>query len=129
MNTFLLLAATVFLPLSISHHATIQLDAVVAALSIGDAKAVGTYFDNTVELVLPSVDDILPKAQAEKKLALFFKENPANSFTRVHGGTSTGEDGAYVIGTLSTTNGSFRVYIYGRGAETPSVQELRIEPN
>lgn len=106
-----------------------QLDAVVEALSKGDAVAIGSFFDNTVELVLPGVDDILPKAQARQKLATFFKAHPAQAFARVHEGTSTGEDGAYVIGTLTTESGTFRVYVYGRGPGTPLVQELRIEPN
>lgn len=128
MNTILLIAFSFLMPLSVAEQPT-QLDVVVAALSKGDAKAVSSFFDHTVELVLPRVDDILPKAEAEKKLASFFEANPTKSFARVHGGTSTGEDGAYVIGTLTTENGAFRVYMYGRGSGTPTVQELRIEPS
>ncbi len=126
MNTFLLLACTLILPLDLAERPN-QLEDVVAALSIGDAHAVSGFFDNTVELVLPGVDDILPKAEAKKALEAFFVSNQAKSFERVHGGTSTGADGAYVIGTLSTANGNFRVYLYGRGVGTPMVQELRIE--
>ena len=128
MNTFFLLACTLFLPFSVAEQPA-KLDAVVAALSKGDAKSVSSFFDNTVELVLPGVDDILPKRAAERQLIAFFEANPAKAFARVHGGTSTGEDGAYVIGTLTTETGSFRVYLYGRGADTPIVQELRIEPS
>ncbi|MFK8058166.1 MAG: DUF4783 domain-containing protein [Saprospiraceae bacterium] len=126
MNTFLLIACTFLFPFT-AVDKPVQLDAVVSALSKGDAKAVGVFFDQTVELVLPGVDDILPKADAEEKLAAFFLANPAQSFTRVHGGTSTGEDGSYVIGTLKTETRAYRVYIYARGTGTPTVQELRIE--
>ncbi len=107
---------------------TAQLDAVVQAISQGDAAAVGSYFDATVELVLPGVEDILPKAKAQTQLANFFEAHPAKSFARVHGGTSTGEQGAYVIGTLTTSTGKWRVYVYGKGEGSPTVQELRIEP-
>ena len=126
MNTLLLLACTLLVPFNAVERPN-QLDDVVAALSIGDAHTVSTFFDNTVELVLPGVDDILPKAKAKKKLEAFFVTNRAKSFVRVHGGTSTGEDGAYIIGTLTTDAGNFRVYIYGRGVGTPIVMELRIE--
>lgn len=128
MNTFLLLACTLFIPISAADQPA-QLDAVIAALSKGDAIAVSAFFDNTVEMVLPGVDDILPKAEARKNLVAFFEAHPVKSFARVHGGTSTGEDGAYVIGTLTTENATFRVYVYGRGSSTPIVQELRIETN
>lgn len=105
----------------------VQLDAVIAALSSGDAQAVGTYFDKTVELVLPGVEDIVTKEKATAQLATFFTAHKPKSFTRVHGGTSTGEEGAYVIGTLFTESGKFRVYLYGKGSVTPIIQELRIE--
>lgn len=126
MNTLLLFACTLLVPLSTVERPS-QFDEVVSALSIGDAQTVSTYFDNTVELVLPEVDDILPKAAAKKKLEAFFEVNKANSFARVHGGSSTGEEGAYIIGTLTTETGNFRVYMYGRGGASPIVQELRIE--
>jgi len=128
MNALLLITCAFLLPIAEIDEST-QLDAVVAALSKGDAKAVGSFFDQTVELVLPQVDDILPKAAAEKKLAAFFTAHSIKSFARVHGGTSSGEDGAYVIGTLTCEKASFRVYIYARGAGSPIVQELRIEPS
>ncbi len=126
MNTILVLACTLLVPLNAVERPS-QFDDVVAALSVGDAEVVSTFFDNTVELVLPGVDDILPKTEATKKLQAFFEVNKAKSFARVHGGTSTGEDGAYIIGTLTTETGNFRVYMYGRGGGTPIVQELRIE--
>jgi len=103
------------------------LDAVVSALAEGDAEGAGLYFDSTVELVLPGVEDILTRKAATQQLKNFFAANPTESFARVHGGTSNGEAGAYVIGTLTTTTGRYRVYVYGKGAAQPIVQELRIE--
>jgi len=104
-----------------------QLDAVVVALSQGDAVGVGRHFDQTVELVLPGVEDIFTKDKAQVELERFFSSNQAQNFARVHGGTSSGEKGTYVIGTLTTDTGSYRVYVYGRGDAAPTVQELRIE--
>lgn len=110
------------------NQADVQLDRVGTALGKGDAAGAGAFFDATVELVLPGVEDILTKGEARTKLKQFFEQNEAKGFVRVHGGTSSGEEGAYVIGTLTTVRGTYRVFIYGRGLETPIVQELRIEP-
>lgn len=105
-----------------------QLDVVTAALRSGDAEAVASYFDATVELVLPGVDNILPRETARARLAAFLAAHPPRGYARVHGGTSSGEDGAYVIGTLRCEgDAAYRVYVYGRVGERPVVQELRIE--
>lgn len=111
----------------LEHEAYLQFEAVTAALAKGDAEAVSRHFDQTVELALPGLEDIFPKASAAAKLKGFFNLNPASGFTRVHGGTSRGEVGAYVIGTLNCSTGKFRVYLYGRGDGQILVQELRIE--
>lgn len=106
-----------------------QLERVTAALGAGDADAAAEHFDRTVEVVLPGgVEDILAREAAAAALAAFFARHPPRSFARVHGGTSAGRDGSYVIGTLATAGGrSFRVYVYGSGAGAVKVQELRIE--
>ena len=127
MNTLLALALSIAIVSPAVSPADLQMDAVVTALSQGNAAAVGSHFDKTVELVLPGVEDILPKASAEAKLKAFFGSHAAKSFARVHGGTSNGANGTYVIGTLTCADGDYRVYIYGRGPNSSTIQELRIE--
>ncbi len=104
-----------------------QFDAVTAAIGRGDVEALGGFLDNTVELALPGIDDIFTKAQAKAKLKGFFALHPPKTFTRVHGGTSKGDVGAYVIGSLVSGDEKYRVYVYGIGDATPKIQELRIE--
>lgn len=106
-----------------------QLESVTRALGAGDAESAAKHFDLTVEVVLPGgVEDILTRDAAARELAQFFERHPPKSFAQVHGGTSAGRDGAYVIGTLTTRRGgSFRVYVYASGASGVAVQELRIE--
>ena len=104
-----------------------QFDAVTAAIGRGDVDALAAYLDSTVELALPGVDDIFTRAQAAAKLKAFFALHPPKSFTRVHGGTSKGDVGAYVIGSLVSAGDKYRVYVYGVGDATPRIQELRIE--
>ena len=106
---------------------TRQFDAVTTALAKGDVAALSKFLDNTVELALPGLDDIYTREQATAKLKGFFGLHPPTGFSRVHGGTSRGEVGAYVIGSLKSGNASFRVYLYGVGEATPTIQEIRIE--
>ena len=122
-----LVSIALALVFSVAATATAQLDAVVDALSRGSAPAVSAHFDETVELVLPGVEDILPRAEAESALAQFFAANPPRAFERVHGGSSKGVAGSYVIGSLACASGTYRVYIYSDGAAGGAVQELRIE--
>ncbi len=104
-----------------------QFDAVTSAIAKGDVTSLATYLDRTVELALPGIDDIFTKDQAVNKLKGFFGLNPPTGFVRVHGGTSKGDIGAYVIGTLSCGTDKYRVYIYGTGDANPRIQEIRIE--
>ncbi len=104
-----------------------QFDAVTGAIARGDVASLSTYLDKTVELALPGIDDIFTKEQASAKLKGFFGLYPPTGFARVHGGTSRGDVGAYVIGTLNCGERKFRVYIYGIGDASPRIQEIRIE--
>ena len=106
-----------------------QLESVTRALGAGDAESAARHFDRTVEVVLPGgVEDILARDAAAQALAKFFRQHPPKEFAQVHGGTSAGRDGAYVIGTLVARSGEkFRVYVYGSGTAGVAVQELRIE--
>ena len=117
-------------PQPISPEATsppTQFDAVTSAIARGDAAAISTYLDKTVELALPGLDDIYTREQATAKLKGFFGLHPPSGFSRVHGGTSRGEVGAYVIGSLKSGQKTFRVYLYGTGEVKPTIQEIRIE--
>lgn len=130
MNALLLVTSLLFatfLPQATHFADTKQFDGVTAAIAKGDVEALGTYLDQTVELALPGIDDIFTKAQALTKLKGFFALHPPKAFSRVHGGTSKGDIGAYVIGSLSSGSDKYRVYIYGIGEGTPKIQELRIE--
>ena len=131
MTYLLLISTLLFAPLrsddTIEWTIPEQFDAVTAAIGKGDVEALSTFLDSTVELALPGVDDIFTKAQATAKLKTFFAQHPPKAFTRVHGGTSQGDAGAYVIGSLVSGEARFRVYVYGIGDAKPRIQELRIE--
>ncbi len=98
------------------------------ALRSGDSKQVGSFFGNTIDLMIMNQEDIYSKAQAELILRDFFNKNVPKSFTIVHKGASQ-EGTLYGIGTLITSNTkTYRVSFYMKSTNARSVLlELRIE--
>ena len=99
---------------------------IVSALNSGNALTLSSFFNNNIELVVGSRDDIFRKQQASNIVADFFRRNPVKSFTVSNRGEC--EASSFVTGTLQTTNGSFRVYVLTRKSGNADViQQLRIE--
>lgn len=83
-------------------------DKVISALTKGDAAALAEYFDTNIELAILDKEDIYSSAQAEVIVRDFFSRNKPFKYAKVHHG---GKEGAkFVIGNLSTSNGTYRVY-------------------
>lgn len=96
------------------------------ALGDGDATALGTYFDESVELAILDQEDFYNKTQAIEKVKAFFQNHQPKSFNQIHKGSSQSSDSQYCIGDLVTANAKYRVYIYMKnvGGKT-LIQELR----
>ena len=90
---------------------TSPLDKISTAIQAGNARAVADYFDANVEMTLPSDEGFYSKAQSEQILKDFFTKNKPSGFKIMHQGDSGGNS-MYAIGTLSTSGGSFRTYIF-----------------
>ncbi len=102
--------------------------AVTKALSEGDAATLSNYLDNTVELTILASQNVYNKAQVTTVLNDFFAKNKPRSFNAVHQGSSKGSSSHYTIGDLSSTTGTYRVYLYYKSVgEKPVIQEIRIE--
>lgn len=103
-----------------------NIDEVVNALRSGNAAGIAKYFDNTVEITLPSKSSSYSKTQAEVILSDFFRNNPVRSFEVLHKGENAGSQ--YCIGTLITKNATYRTTIFMKqkgGVHT--LQEIRFE--
>jgi hypothetical protein len=110
----------------------LQLDAnlpdITKAINNGDADALGQYFDQSVEVAILDKEDIYDKAGAISAVKQFFAKNAPKSFSQVHQGASKGADSQYVIGNMTTSSGTFRVYIYVKmGGGKTLIQELRFD--
>jgi hypothetical protein len=99
---------------------------ILNAIADGDAAALSAYFNDNVELVVGSVNDVFSKQQAFGIMSNFFKKNKINSFQILHKGTK--ESSAFSISTMKTATNTYRVYVLVRKAGSGQlIQQLRIE--
>jgi hypothetical protein len=83
-------------------------DGIVLSIQNGNDASLAEFFNENVELVVQTHDDVYSKSQAQQIVAEFFKSNKPKQFSIIHQG---GKDGArYAIGSLTTNTGVFRVY-------------------
>jgi hypothetical protein len=81
-----------------------------------------------LEITLIGKDGLFEKAQAQQMLAGFFKDNPPQSFSIKHQGTSKLDD-QFRIGELNTTNGIYRVtFFMKKNNNVLQIKQLKIEP-
>jgi len=99
---------------------------IIAALNKGDVTALSTRFDQQVEVAIGKETAIYKSYEARALLIEFFKTNRVQGFELLHKGNKDAT--TFVIGTLKTTGGSFRVYVLTRG-QFSLIQQLRIETN
>jgi hypothetical protein len=84
---------------------------VISALSSGDAAALASFFEASIELTIEGQEGAYSKAQAEQVVRSFFAAHSPSSFVKKHE-SSSGGNAHFAVGTLVTSNGSFRVDIF-----------------
>jgi hypothetical protein len=101
-------------------------DGIVASIQTGNDASLAEFFNENVELVVETRDDVYSKSQSQQIVAEFFKSNKPKLFSIIHQG---GKDGArYAIGSLTTNTGTFRVYFLLKNKNKNSyIHQLRIE--
>ena len=99
---------------------------IVMSIQNGNDEKLAGFFNQNVELVVDTHDDVFSKSQARQIVAEFFKANKPKQFTIIHQG---GKDGArYAIGNLVTATGTYRVYFLLKNKDNNSyIHQLRIE--
>ncbi len=85
------------------------IDQVINAMKSGNAAIISQYFDNTVDLKLPSANSSFGKRQAEVVLRDFFSTYIVRDFVISFKNDKAGRP--YCTGTLITNNGNFRTSI------------------
>jgi ABC-type transporter Mla subunit MlaD len=127
MKTFKLILLTSFifciLPLLEAQSVEVP-SAIITALNNGDAGQLSNYLNTNVELFIENKNDVFSKQQSTQIIADFFRKNHVTSFQLLHKGNK--DAASFVIGTLKTSSGNFRLYVLTRKNE---IQQLRIEPS
>ncbi len=82
----------------------------VSAFGRGDADAVSEWFHQSLEMSILEKEYETSKNQATRILESFFKDHIPSGFRISLEGTK--EQSKYAIGTLSTSNGNFRVNLF-----------------
>ncbi len=126
-KTVFIFFIAVFLLAFGSHKASAQIpDEIIQSLKTGNEKTLAEYFNQNIELVVLDEDNVCSKAQAQQIVGKFFSNNSPEGFSINHQG---GKEGAqYVIGTLLTSKGSFRIYFLLKKNEGREyIHQLRIE--
>jgi len=121
-----IILSLLFVTLSLAAFTGVE-DEIATALKTGNSKGLSKYFGTTIDLSVLDEEDVYSKAQAELILKNFFSKHSPKSFKIMHNGTSK-MGLQYTIGTLETSNGTFRVTFYvKKTGSTDSLQQLRID--
>lgn len=102
-------------------------DNIASAIRTGNSSSLAVSITGNVEITIKDAEASYSKAQAEMVLKNFFATHQPKSFTIVHQGTSP-EGSKYFIGTLATSSGNYRTYVYAKAVNGAfSIQEIRFE--
>lgn len=85
-------------------------DNVITALRNGNATELAKYFDDNVEIKLPSKGNSYSRSQATVIMQDFFQNNPVKGFETKFKGDNGGSQ--YCIGTLQTRSGAYRTTFF-----------------
>lgn len=99
---------------------------VVTAFKKGSSQELNGYLSDKVELILENRSINVDNQAAEKKMASFFSGNRVSGFTVNHQGKRN--ESSFIVGTLTTANGNFRVNCFFRKvAGKYVIHQIRID--
>ena len=99
---------------------------VVAAFKKGNSQELNGYLSDKVELILEDRSINVDRRTAEGKMAAFFSGNQVSGFTVNHQGKR--DESGFIVGTLTTANGNFRVNCFFRKvANKYVIHQIRID--
>ena len=99
---------------------------VVSAFNKGNSQELSKYFGDHVELIIQNAPRNESKQLTESNLSSFFASNKVTGFTVNHQGNR--DESSFMIGTLVTATGSYRVNCFFRKLQDKYViHQIRID--
>lgn len=99
---------------------------VVTAFKKGNSQELNGYLSDKVELTIGNRTTSADRQTAERAMASFFSSNKVSSFTVNHQGKR--DESSFVVGTLTTANGNFRVNCFFRKVgDKYFIHQIRID--
>ncbi|ADV43961.1 DUF4783 domain-containing protein [Bacteroides helcogenes] len=99
---------------------------VVVAFKKGDSQELNRYLGDKVDLIIQNKSICADKLTAEDAMSAFFSGNKVSGFDVNHQGKR--DESGFVIGTLTTANGNFRVNCFFRRVQNKYViHQIRID--
>ena len=99
---------------------------VVVAFKKGNSQELNRYLGDKVDLIINNRTTNSDKQTEEGTMANFFAENKVSSFNVNHEGKR--DESSFIIGTLGTANGNFRVNCFFRKVQNKYViHQIRID--
>ena len=99
---------------------------VITAFKRGSSQELSKYMGDKVNLVLQGSSANVDKKKATAMMQEFFTENKVNAFDVNHQGKR--DESSFVIGTLTTTKGKFRVNCFLKKVQTQYlIHQIRID--
>ena len=110
MKKLLLIVLAAFSLVVTSFKPIYSIEEVVTAMRSGNANQLSRYFDDRIDIQLPTKSDNYSRTQAEMILKDFFSSNEVKNFQVKHQGENNGAQ--FCIGLLQTRNGNYRTKLY-----------------
>lgn len=99
---------------------------VVLAFKKGSSQDLNKYLNDKVEVIIQNTPKSIDKELAESVLSVFFADSKVSNFTVNHQGKR--DDSSFIIGTLATTNGNYRVNCFFRRLQNKYlIHQIRID--
>lgn len=99
---------------------------VIVAFKKGNSQELNRYLADKVDLIIQNRPTNADKQTAERTMSSFFADNKFSCFDVNHQGKR--DESSFIIGTLGTKNGNFRVNCFFRKVQNKYViHQIRIE--
>lgn len=99
---------------------------VIVAFKKGNSQELNRYLADKVDLIIQNRPTNADKQTAERTMSSFFADNKVSCFDVNHQGKR--DESSFIIGTLGTKNGNFRVNCFFRKVQNKYViHQIRIE--